>query len=63
MFDDLTPENQKLLADPNYRPPGARLILALLIGIPACWAVVVSAYFFAVRVLFPVVAAVWSALS
>lgn len=62
MFDDLTPENQRRLADPNYRPPGAVLILIMLAAIPCCWALVIAFYVFAIRVLGPALAAIGSVL-
>lgn len=55
MFNETDPDLEE-------KASGARLLAIWAAAIVAAWSIVIAAYFFATRVLFPAAADVWSAL-
>lgn len=62
MFDDEPPALRAMLDDPNHRPPGARLILSLMILVPLCWAGIIAGYVLTTAYALPALRTFWSAL-
>lgn len=63
MFDDEPPALRAMLDRPDHRPPGARLILTLLILVPVCWAGIIAGYVLTTTYALPTLRTLWSALS